>query len=149
MVVHQSYCFGPLSPRHNWEHFAETFSNAFSSMRVSCFDSFFPKGPIYNKSALVPWWLYSEQATSHQPDQCWTIWLMHVCVTWRKRVKPTKISWMDWASRSFCDSISDKSETSTSKFVMRKYIALEMITLCSNFIWKTNWWMKATRSLLM
>ena len=50
--------------------------------------------------------------------------------------KPTIISSMDWASRSLWDSISDKSETSTSKVVTRNDIAFAIIALCSSFIWK-------------
>ena len=48
---------------------------------------------------------------------------------------PTLISSIDAGSSTFSDSIADKSETSTSRFPMRKDIAFDMIALCSSFIW--------------
>ena len=63
----------------------------------------------------------------------------------------TLISSIDAGSSMFSDSIADKSETSTSRFSMRKDIALEMISLCSGFIWNLNWLLnrKVTGKLLM
>ena len=128
------------SPDQNGRHFADYFSNAFSSMkhfmlRFKIHWSLFLKVQLTITQHWFSQWFGAEYATSHYLNQCWSDSLKHI--------RSTKGRWVEGAMSSIFDhAISHQSSRIELRYCVLKFILQYIMlswTSIFNFIFAYTW----------